>query len=288
METDATGHEALWWEVEQIRRLKARYFRLMDTGRWDEWSALFVEDAQLRFGPGDHEVLTGRAAIVDGVSSALAGSVTVHHGHQSEIDLVSPTEATGVWAMADDVAMPGLRLRGAGHYHDVYAKTAEGEWRIRSTELVRLRRDVVPDPDPVAVRGEVADLVARYNLSADAGRFDETVALFTGDAVMELPDGEHHGREAIGTLFADTAARLVDPARAPGVVRHLSTTLQVDIVDAVSARGRAYYVVFLGEGPDHWGRYIDEYRLDDGSWLIARRRVTVDGEVADSWASANR
>ena len=31
--------------VEQIRQLKARYFRLLDTKRWDEFEALFSADA---------------------------------------------------------------------------------------------------------------------------------------------------------------------------------------------------------------------------------------------------
>jgi len=276
------------WEIEQIRRLKARYFRLMDTKQWDEWADVFTADAELRFGPGPDEVLAGRDAIVAGVSRVLGDGITVHHGHTPEIDLVGPVEASGIWAMADDVTLPGLRLRGAGHYHDRYRKDDDGAWRIRSTELVRLRRDLTPDPDPAIVRSAIADLVARYNMGADAGRFDEVVALFTDDAVMELPDAEHVGRDAIGAMFADTAERLRGATGGPGAVRHLSGTLQVDVVDTDQARGRAYYVVFLDRGPDHWGRYIDDYRRDDGVWRIARRRVTVDGEVPDSWSARTR
>jgi hypothetical protein len=86
-------------------------------------------------------------------------------------------------------------------------------------------------------------------------------------------------------MFADTAARLAGDVATPRAVRHVSATHQVDVDDADHARGRAYYVVFLDDGPDHWGRYIDEYRCDDGVWRIARRRVTVDGRVPGSWAS---
>jgi 3-phenylpropionate/cinnamic acid dioxygenase small subunit len=274
--------------IEQIRQLKARYFRLLDNKQWDEWGEVFTVDAELRFGPGEDEVLAGREAIVAGVSRVLGDGVTVHHGTTPEIDLVSDTDATGIWAMDDDVSLPGLRLRGAGHYHETYRRDDDGRWRIRSSELVRLRRDLAPDPDPVTIRPAIADLVARYNITADAGRFDDTVALFTDDAVLELPDGERAGRPAIAELFAETAARLRHAARGPAAVRHLSATVQVDVVDAEHATGRAYYVVFLDEGPDHWGRYIDEYRRDDGVWRIARRRVTVDGEVPDSWASTQR
>jgi hypothetical protein len=35
-------------------------------------------------------------------------------------------------------------------------------------------------------------------------------------------------------------------------------------------------------GPDHWGRYADEFARVDGEWLIRRRRVSVDGASDDS------
>jgi 3-phenylpropionate/cinnamic acid dioxygenase small subunit len=279
--------------LESIRQLKARYFRLMDTKRWDEWADVFTEHALLRYGPGEDEHWVGRDAIVAGASGALGDGVTVHHGHMPELRLVGADEATGIWAMADDVSLPGLRLHGAGHYHETYRRGDDGEWRIASSELVRLRADLSPDPDPDAVRAAIADLVARYNITADAGRFAETGALFCDDAVLELADGEHRGREAIVALFAGTAERLkpergAAPAGTSGAVRHLSATLQVDVVDPERARGRAYYVVFLAGGPDHWGRYIDEYRRGPAGWRIARRRVTVDGQVEDSWVSRSR
>lgn len=277
--------------TEAIERLKARYFRLLDTKRWDEWGDVFTAGAVLRFGPGDDEVLHGREAIVAGVSAALGDGVTVHHGYLPEIDVLSATTATGTWAMADDVSLPGLRLRGAGHYHERYVKGADGEWRIASTELVRLRRGLSPDPSPVEVRAAAADLVARYNVTADAGRFDETLALFTEDAVLELPSGSvHRGHDEIRPVFTGTAASLaarseVGGGDRPRSVSHVSATVQVDLDGPDRARGRAYYVVFLDEGPDHWGRYVDEYRLVDGTWRIAHRRVTVDGRAPGGWAS---
>jgi hypothetical protein len=76
----------------------------------------------------------------------LRDVVTVHHGHMPEIEITSPTTATGIWAMEDHLRFPpGARLRelhGYGHYHETYVKL-EGEWRIQSTKLVRLRLDVV-------------------------------------------------------------------------------------------------------------------------------------------------
>jgi hypothetical protein len=200
-----------------------------------------------------------------------------------EIELHGGGRATGVWAMTDDVVRAGLRWRGAGHYHDEYRKEANG-WRIASSELVRLRRDVQEPVDVVAARSAISDAVARYNIAADSGRFEEALSVFTDGAVMELPSGSHHGRDAIREVFTDTAVAMRDDTA--GFVRHLSTTLRVDVHDAERASGRAYYLVLMGTGPDHWGRYIDEYRQVDGSWRISHRRVTVDGVTPDGWAAA--
>lgn len=59
-----------------------------------------------------------------------------------EIELTSPTTATGIWALHDIVIWPtGLRLDGHGHYHETYAKTDAG-WRISTSRLTRLHSDL--------------------------------------------------------------------------------------------------------------------------------------------------
>ena len=45
--------------------------------------------------------------------------------------------------MQDFVELPKLVLRGAGHYHEEYAREG-GRWRIRRTRLTRLRLEIVP------------------------------------------------------------------------------------------------------------------------------------------------
>jgi hypothetical protein len=71
---------------------------------------------------------------------------TVHHGHTPEIELTSATTASGIWAMEDRLRWPPLedpsmQMNGFGHYHDTYDKT-DGEWRISSSTLKRLRVDI--------------------------------------------------------------------------------------------------------------------------------------------------
>ena len=128
-------------DIEAIRQLKARYFRLMDTKQWDQWGDVFTEDAHLAASPDPNETFHGRTDIVKRVSAVLRDARTVHHGHMPEIELTGPDTATGIWAMYDFVDMPQLVLHGWGHYHEEYAKQG-GAWRIRRSRLTRLRLDI--------------------------------------------------------------------------------------------------------------------------------------------------
>jgi ketosteroid isomerase-like protein len=135
--------------------------------------------------------------------------------------------------------------------------------------------------DELIAREAIRDLVARYNAGADGGRFDPVVALFASDAVLEIPSERFEGREEIAGLFRRTQERVVGSA-APGGrqhLRHFTATLQIDVDGPDTARSRCYYQVLMAHGLDHWGRYIDEYRREDGGWVFAHRRVTVDGRT---------
>lgn len=130
-------------DIEAIKQLKARYFRLMDTKDWDAFASVFAEDATMRNSPDPKEVFEGRSDIVAKVSAALSDAVTVHHGHMPEIVLTSETTARGIWAMDDYVDLPQLVLHGWGHYHEEYVKR-DGEWQILTSRLTRLRLDIDP------------------------------------------------------------------------------------------------------------------------------------------------
>ena len=132
-------------DIEEIKQLKARYFRCMDTKDWNGFGQVFARDAVVEVPEADL-VLTGRDAIVSGVGQALTGTRTVHHGHMPEITPAGPDTATGIWAMSDYVEWPrsndGSRvgLHGYGHYLEEYIRE-DGEWRIRRTHLRRIRVD---------------------------------------------------------------------------------------------------------------------------------------------------
>lgn len=134
-------------EIEAIKTLKARYFRCMDTKDWEGFGAVFTTDATLIFDlavstngrPGKPApMIEGRQAIVDTVAQKHPDTQTVHHGHMPEITLLSATAASGIWAMEDIVDYGHCVIHGYGHYHETYTK-ADGQWRIASVHLTRLR-----------------------------------------------------------------------------------------------------------------------------------------------------
>jgi hypothetical protein len=134
----------------------------------------------------------------------------------------------------------------------------------------------------LVARESIRDLVARYNANGDSGRFDQVMELFAPDAVMEI-EGEAPkvGHEEIRTIFTGAAGRAEWGDR-PVYLRHVTGTHQIDVVDEAHAVGRCYYFVLTAVGLDHWGRYLDEYRVVDGRWRFATRRVSTDGRSPDA------
>lgn len=130
----------------------------------------------------------------------------------------------------------------------------------------------------------IRDLVARYNANGDAGRFEQMLAVFADDAVMEVRAGDgprrrFEGRAAIAGLFEETVAGFAaapGAADGPRYLRHFVATHQIDLLDRAHARGRSYFFVVMPHGPDHWGRYLDEYGMRGGRWVITHRQALSD------------
>lgn len=134
----------------------------------------------------------------------------------------------------------------------------------------------------LVARESIRDLVARYNANGDTGRFDQVLDLFAPDAVMEIAgEPPRVGRDEIRTIFTGARDRAAWGDR-PVYLRHVTGTHQIDLVDEERATGRCYYFVLTAVGLDHWGRYLDEYRVVDGRWRFAARRVTTDGRSPDA------
>jgi len=130
-------------DIEAIRQLKARYFRLMDTKDWDGLAQVFTADVEIDVRGEGGGVTNGVAEYIPFLRANIEHVITVHHGHMPEIELTSPTTAKGVWALEDQLWWPEggplKHMHGFGHYHETYEKTDDG-WRIKTMTITRLHR----------------------------------------------------------------------------------------------------------------------------------------------------
>src|SRR5262249_34946598 len=134
---DAVDHAEALWDLEQIKRLKSRYYRLQDENRWDEWAALFSDDCEVA-DPLDADVWHRSGASIAARTAELAGdSVRNHRGTMPDLELLDERTARGTWALfcatgfGGSDGAPAQRVDIFGYYHDEYEKGNDGEWRIR-------------------------------------------------------------------------------------------------------------------------------------------------------------
>jgi uncharacterized protein (TIGR02246 family) len=129
-------------DVEAIKQLKARYFRTMDSKDWEEMRQVFTDDVVVDTSSSGGGVIAGADEFMTFLAGVIGDVVTVHHGHMPEIEITSPTTATGIWSMEDMLRWSdGSEMHGFDHYHETYEKV-DGQWRIKSTTLSRLRVDM--------------------------------------------------------------------------------------------------------------------------------------------------
>ena len=106
---ETSNHAAIFERlaaVDEIKALKARYFRCMDTRDWSGMYDVFTTDAVMDMreemaslveagmnvtGEG---LIIGRDEIILSMSTAVAPTRTVHHGHMPEIELPSMRSTT--------------------------------------------------------------------------------------------------------------------------------------------------------------------------------------------------
>lgn len=132
---------------EEIRQLKARYFRCVDFRLWNQFEDLFTDDLEVDFAESTSKP-AGKAEFLASVANHFVSGYSVHHGHVPEIDIVDDTTATAIWPMYDRVESPAgsgyVSHEGWGHYTENYRRCDDGKWRISRTRLSRIRRDVLP------------------------------------------------------------------------------------------------------------------------------------------------
>ena len=134
-------------DIEAIKQLKSRYFRMMDTKDWDGLAAVFTDDVEIDVTGEGGGITHSVAEYMPFLRDAIEDVITVHHGHMPEIQLTSSTTARAIWALEDQLwwpeGAPIKYMHGFGHYHETYEKTEAG-WRIKTMTITRLHRLVAP------------------------------------------------------------------------------------------------------------------------------------------------
>jgi SnoaL-like domain len=123
-------------EIEEIKQVKYRYLRALDTKHWDDFADTLTEDVVGDYGEslGEEHHFTDRTTLVEFMRTAMpAGIITEHRVTHPEI-VIDGDEATGIWYLQDKVIAPefNFMLIGAGFYHDTYRRTSGG-WKISRT-----------------------------------------------------------------------------------------------------------------------------------------------------------
>lgn len=140
--------------IEEIKRVKARYFRGVDCSDAELVRGILADDCELDyrgcctdprsgrdFMPTMNVVLRGSASW-SAEGFAKAGIVSVHQGCNADIELTSATTATAIWPMSDRLFLPAgapfSQMIGYGYYHETYVKV-DGSWKIKTLYIERIR-----------------------------------------------------------------------------------------------------------------------------------------------------
>ncbi len=243
-------------DLEEIRQLKSRYFRLMDTKDWSAWGALFTDSAEFRI----RDEVMSKTNWIRMVQEFLRTGVSLHQGHAPEITFTGENTAEGIWSLTDVLEWPGTSPRravlGHGHYQEQYSLSASG-WQISGLTLSYLSFDHLPDDPGADSRPEPGQF---------SGWFDNCRPLSI-ESVKDI--------SAIKNLRAASDGALTASARLNSdsiVVRH-SHMPEIRMIDSDSALGLWCVSDHLHDATGGWEDalgYLDEvYRRVDGVWEIA-------------------
>jgi hypothetical protein len=125
-------------DIQAITQLKHRYFRLLDHHDWKALRECFTQDVETHYENGHYrfagidEVMRFLSESLEGLRSS--GRRGIHLGHHPEIELLSETQAHGLWTL-HAVSLDrdrGRAGRQESFYEDDYRKI-DGVWRISRT-----------------------------------------------------------------------------------------------------------------------------------------------------------
>lgn len=144
-------------DFEDIRTLKHRYFRGIDTADLNLLSGLFSEDLVVDYRGGTYRVsLEGRDNMVEFLANSFhSGALAMHHGHMPEITLTGDDTAEGIWYLEDIFINLESRTHtvGSAIYRDQYRREG-GAWKISRTEYDRVIEFIRPLADDAQITSQ--------------------------------------------------------------------------------------------------------------------------------------
>lgn len=160
-------------DIEEIRQLKHRYFRCIDTGNEAELADVLAEDVTIDYRGGGYRVqVSGKADMINFIASSFNSDViAMHHGHSPEIRFTGPDTAEGTWYLEDRfISLERMDdTVGSALYYDKYTRTAAG-WKLQHSEYDRVYEVVRPIDPKEEIR---AHLLAKTGRKPEA-RVDTT------------------------------------------------------------------------------------------------------------------
>lgn len=134
-------------DLEEIKVLKSRYFRGIDTADWALLADMFTADVNVEYIGGDYHVkLKGAEAMMEFLANSFhSGSLAMHQGHLPEITFTGPDSAEGLWYLEDIFINLEEQFHtfGTAIYRDVYIRE-DGRWRMASTVYDRIMEVTEP------------------------------------------------------------------------------------------------------------------------------------------------
>jgi hypothetical protein len=127
-------------DLEDIKRVKYRYLRALDTKHWADYADTMTDDVVGDYGSslGEEHHFTDRNSLVEYMRTSLPDSVVTEHRVTHPEITIDGDEASGIWYLQDRVIVIefDFMLIGAAFYHDEYRRTPDG-WKISATGYKR-------------------------------------------------------------------------------------------------------------------------------------------------------
>jgi bile-acid 7alpha-dehydratase len=130
-------------DIEEIKCLKGKYFRCLDTKDWAGLEETFSPNVSTSYSNGKL-VFHGPKEVTAYFAKVMPETdITLHQGHTPEIWFESDTVAYGHWYLQDNLVWvepnpyAGQQCQGSAIYTDKYEKV-DGKWLIVETGYIRV------------------------------------------------------------------------------------------------------------------------------------------------------